>query len=309
MKLAILDGILDSPEWSPDGKSIVFSTNPTYPDTMWYSTNHVAIAAADGSDAATGGRVLTMKLDRNISGAEFDATGGKLFARLTDRGMTHLVEIILAGNDEEEVVRIIGGEVSVGSFVVEGGTTIALVSTASQPAEIMVLDGHPAAASRPLRQLTHVNDELLATVTLGSVEKVSFPCDDVRTYTELGSRPMKIDTVNHDVEMFVYKPVGCDPASGFKYPTVLWIHGGPVSQYDWAFAPIAQIYANRGYVVLQVNPRGSTGRGEEFCSALYADWGGPGLHDVLSAVDYAVEIGLSDPERLVVGGWSCASLF
>ena len=86
---------------------------------MWYSTNHVAIAAADGSDAATGGRVLTMKLDRNISGAEFDATGGKLYARLTDRGMTHLVEIILAGNDEEEVVRIIDGEVSVGSFVVE----------------------------------------------------------------------------------------------------------------------------------------------------------------------------------------------
>ena len=82
--------------------------------------------------------------------------------------------------------------------------------------------------------------------------------------------------------MFVYKPVGCDPASGFKYPTVLWIHGGPVSQYDWAFAPVAQIYANRGYVVLQVNPRGSTGRGEEFCAALYADWGGPGLHDVRS---------------------------
>ena len=48
MKLAILDGILDSPEWSPDGKSIVYGTNPTYPDTMWYSTNHVAIAAADG---------------------------------------------------------------------------------------------------------------------------------------------------------------------------------------------------------------------------------------------------------------------
>ena len=56
--------------------------------------------------------------------------------------------------------------------------------------------------------------------------------------------------------------------------------------------------------MLEVNPRGSTGRGEAYCAALYADWGGPALHDVLGAVDWAVEAGIADPARLCVGGWS-----
>ena len=192
------------------------------------------------------------------------------------------------------------------------------------------------AADRPLKRLTHVNDALLASVTLGEVEKVSFPCEDVRTYTTLGAKSMMIDTVNSEVEMFVFKPPGFVEGGGFKYPCLLWIHGGPVSQYllrgirihnkshnlplilvldyayksprsryDWGFGAPAQLFTNHGYVVLQVNPRGSTGRGEEFCAALFADWGGPGLHDVLSAVDYAVDVmGIADPDRLCVGGWS-----
>ena len=57
------------------------------------------------------------------------------------------------------------------------------------------------AADRPLKRLTHVNDALLASVTLGEVEKVSFPCEDVRTYTTLGAKSMMIDTVNSEVEM------------------------------------------------------------------------------------------------------------
>ena len=64
----------------------------------------------------------------------------------------------------------------------------------------------PLCGCRPLRRVTHVNDTLLSNVTLGGVKKVSFPCKDVRTYTHIGSRDMVIDTVNEDVEMFVYTP-------------------------------------------------------------------------------------------------------
>ena len=103
------------------------------------------------------------------------------------------------------------------------------------------------------------------------------------------------------VEMFVHFPPGFEATAGrgFKHPTLLWIHGGPVAQYDYSFSTDGHLFAAAGYVVLSVNPRGSTGRGEAFCAALFADWGGPALVDVLSAVDHAVAKGWSDPERLV----------
>ena len=205
-----------SPKWSPDGSSIVYSTSPTHPEVMWYSTGHVAVAAADGSDAATGGRVLTRKLDRNISGAEYSMAGDCIYATLTDHGCSHLCRISLSGAEEEEVSLIIGGEVSVSSWEIVGDSIATLISTAKHPGEIFLLEGHTAEAERPLRRVTHVNDALLASVTIGEVEKVSFPCKDVRTYTSLGSRRMYIDDVNDEVEMFVYKPPGFEEGNGFK---------------------------------------------------------------------------------------------
>ena len=83
------------------------------------------------------------------------------------------------------------------------------------------------------------------------------------------------------------------------------MQGGPVGQYDYSFQQEQHLFAAAGYVVLSVNPRGSSGRGQAFCQALFADWGGPALKDVLTAVDYAVGQGWSDPDRLCVGGWSC----
>ncbi|HEX4972753.1 MAG TPA: prolyl oligopeptidase family serine peptidase, partial [Steroidobacteraceae bacterium] len=89
-----------------------------------------------------------------------------------------------------------------------------------------------------------------------------------------------------------------------RYPTLLWIHGGPVSQYANSFSMSWQIFASHGYVVLGVNPRGSSGRGEAFAKEIYADWGNKDTQDVLAAVDYAVKQGVADPDRLGVGGWS-----
>jgi len=91
---------------------------------------------------------------------------------------------------------------------------------------------------------------------------------------------------------------------GRRYPTLLWLHGGPVSQYANSFTTAWQIFASSGYVVLGVNPRGSSGRGEAFATAIYADWGNKDTDDVLGAVDYAVKQGIADPDKLGVGGWS-----
>jgi dipeptidyl aminopeptidase/acylaminoacyl peptidase len=99
------------------------------------------------------------------------------------------------------------------------------------------------------------------------------------------------------------KPPDYEP--GRTYPTILDLHGGPVWQYYHDFANLDwQVLAASGYVVLGVNPRGSSGRGEQFALAIWAAWGQKDGEDVLAAVDWAVAHGIADPARLGVGGRS-----
>ncbi|MCA1801516.1 MAG: prolyl oligopeptidase family serine peptidase, partial [Rhodothermaceae bacterium] len=98
------------------------------------------------------------------------------------------------------------------------------------------------------------------------------------------------------------KPVGYE--DGKKYPAILWIHGGPVAQFDHSFDFTPHLFSANGYVVLMINPRGSSGYGQAFSEILFADWGNKDYEDVMAAVDYAIDEGYADPERLGVGGWS-----
>jgi dipeptidyl aminopeptidase/acylaminoacyl peptidase len=77
-----------------------------------------------------------------------------------------------------------------------------------------------------------------------------------------------------------------------------------VSQYDKSFSFEDQLFAANGYVVVLPNPRGSSGYGQDFSRAIFADWGNKDTQDVLAEVDYAVAQGYADPGRLGVGGWS-----
>jgi dipeptidyl aminopeptidase/acylaminoacyl peptidase len=85
---------------------------------------------------------------------------------------------------------------------------------------------------------------------------------------------------------------------------VLNIHGGPVYQFSNEFDLEWQLLAADGFAVVAANPRGSSGRGEKFSTAIWADWGNKDGQDVVAAVDYAVAAGVADPARLGVGGWS-----
>jgi dipeptidyl aminopeptidase/acylaminoacyl peptidase len=95
-----------------------------------------------------------------------------------------------------------------------------------------------------------------------------------------------------------------DAESGKKYPMLLRIHGGPNSQDAHSFSTERQLFAARGYAVLNVNYRGSGGRGKTYSQAIFADWGNHEVADLLACVDEAVKEGFADPDRLGVGGWS-----
>ena len=104
------------------------------------------------------------------------------------------------------------------------------------------------------------------------------------------------------VQAFVTKPPGFE--AGRRYPTILHIHGGPVGQHAWGYSAWTQYLAANGYVVVEPNPRGSTGRGQDFVRGIYQTWGITDYDDLIAAVDHVIAQGYADPERLAVTGYS-----
>jgi len=106
----------------------------------------------------------------------------------------------------------------------------------------------------------------------------------------------------YTIDCWVMKPVGYEP--GRRYPALLNIHGGPATQYGYSFHDEFQVQAGAGYAVIFCNPRGSQGYGETFTRAVRGDWGGGDYHDVSMAMDEALQrFDFIDPERLgVLGG-------
>lgn len=260
------------PTWRPDGKEIAFVTGGD-PRLIYYSTHRLASVPVSGGEH----RILTPALDRNVLEPSWSEDGRAIYFLVEDDRNQHLARLNVASGSIE---RVLEGRRETLLFDVGPKNRIAVLdSTVDVPQAIFALEG------RKLRPLTHHNDEWLASVRLGAVDEISFSSKD-------GTR----------ISGFVTKPP--DYVEGKRYPTLLWIHGGPVSQYANSFTATWQIFAANGYVVVGVNPRGSSGRGEAFSTAIYADWGNKDTDDVLAGVDHAVQLGIADPDRLGVGGWS-----
>ena len=92
--------------------------------------------------------------------------------------------------------------------------------------------------------------------------------------------------------------------ASIKYPMLLFIHGGPNGQDENEFELLRQLFAAHGYAVLNVNYRGSSGRGSVFQQSIFNNWGVYEVQDLLASVDQVVKQGLADPTKLAVGGWS-----
>ena len=261
-----------SPAWSPDGEWIAYVT-VVEPELIWYATSHLAVVSSDGGEPM----LLTRELDRNASSPRFTEDGEGILFRLEDSAESHLAWISVDGS---KIERIVQGPLSVRGFDLGPDGMIATVlATLHRPSEIHVGTGDE------LERITRTNDDFFAGIQLAEVKNVQFPSKD-----------------GTEIEGFVTLPVGYQ--EGLRYPTLLRIHGGPVSQFAHAFSFEAQLFAAKGYAVVQTNPRGSSGYGQAFSADLWAEWGVRDYEDVMAGVDYAIEQGWGDPNRLGVGGWS-----
>ena len=264
--------------WSPDGKLIAFlqGSEPKYDA---YKQNALTVVPVGGGSPS----VLGEKVDRGVSSPEFTRDSSAVTFLVADDRHEYPAKISVNGGAFEHL--------SDSAFVIAkqssaGGHTAVLASNDKMAPEIFALE------AGKLRKLTSHNDALLSELQLGAVEDITFKSND-----------------GTEIHGMMIKPPSFD--SSKKYPTLLWIHGGPNGQDDHSLPfntyPLQlerQLFAAHGYVVLAINYRGSSGRGAEFTRGIFADWGNKEVADLLAGVDYALASGVADPQRLGIGGWS-----
>jgi dipeptidyl aminopeptidase/acylaminoacyl peptidase len=262
------------PEWSPDGKWIAFLDGEERKYGA-YGMDRLALVATDGTGAPTRFKAAE-DLDRGVSSPRFNADGKSIRFLVTDDRSVYPMKANLAGGAAE---RLLSPPVVISTWNTVAGRTVTMSGGNTKANEIYVWE------ESGLRQLTHQNDALLAELDLGATEEVSFKSKD-----------------GTQVNGLLTYPVGY--VKGTKVPLLLRIHGGPNSQDQHSLSIERQMFAANGYAVLAVNYRGSAGRGQKFSRAIFADWGNYEVQDLLAGVDHVIKMGVADPDRLGVGGWS-----
>jgi dipeptidyl aminopeptidase/acylaminoacyl peptidase len=259
-------------DWSPDGESLVY-LQTSEAKLNAYNMNRLAVVRAAGGEP----KILTENFDRGVSAPHFSADGSSIFFLVADDRWEYPARIAVNGGD---VTRIIQGPGAI-STLKEGkdGRQVVLAASDVAPAELYVLERDA------LRPLTHHNDALIAQLKLGTTEEFSCVAKD-----------------GTEVHGLLVKPP--DYVAGRKYPMLLRIHGGPNGQDQHSFSFDHQLFAANGYVVVAVNYRGSSGRGEKYGTAIAGDWGNKEVVDLEAAVNHVLEMGVADPDRMGVGGWS-----
>jgi dipeptidyl aminopeptidase/acylaminoacyl peptidase len=257
--------------WSPDGTLIAYGQGSA-PKFDFHNLNRLTVVPVSGGVP----RVLTESLDRGTSSPVFTEDGRFIVFTVAADRTQYLARIAVAGGAVEPVI---DGPRVVSAHSRGKGRSAVLLSTDTAPAEIHAI------ASSGVRKLTTHNDAVVGELELVPAEDISFKSKD-----------------GTEVHALLTKPIGYQ--AGRRYPMLVRIHGGPTGQDAHSFQFERQLFAAHGYVVLNVNYRGSSGRGAKFSESIFADWGNLEVDDVLAAVDYVVAQGIADPDKLGIGGWS-----
>ncbi|MGI9248171.1 MAG: S9 family peptidase [Woeseiaceae bacterium] len=266
------DGPDSSPVFSPDGLKIAYLQGGP-PKYSGYDPTQLAVISVDGGEAF----LPTRALDLTVSAPRWSLDGKTLHFLVTEDRVRPLASMPSIGGKIKRAYPADTMPGVVRSFDI-GPNGMAVVTTfAQKPAEIYRTNDGAA--------LSDHNRELRESIDWATVEGFdSIGKDDVM------------------VGSMLLKPPGF--REGVRYPTIANVHGGPVAQDGYEFDSTSQALAAQGFLVVNPNYRGSSGRGREFSRAIYADWGNLEIQDIHTVMDKLVAEGLADPKRLGIGGWS-----
>lgn len=263
--------------WSPDGKTLAFlqGVEPKYGQ---YGQDRLAI-----TNVAAGAtpQVLTDSLDRAVTSYVFNKDSTEITATIDDDTTAYPITL---NTRTHAIKKLSQGPAVVSNLVSAAGHIAVLSSNDTSPTEVYALEGDH------LRKITKHTDAFVAQLKIGAVRDLLFKSAD-----------------GTPIHGLVVEPPNFEP--GRKYPTILYIHGGPNLQDEHSFAYDGyqfkrQMLAASGFVVLGVNYRGSSGKGDAFSRAIAADWGHKEVEDLMAGVDALIQQGIADPGRLGIGGWS-----
>ena len=275
-ELRILPFVPDVLQWSPDGSQLLLlNETGEHPDDT-----RVILIEVDTGDVRT-----LEPGDTTPAWASWVGDGSKLLV-LTAHGYWTPLELVDMSTHQTRRLELLpeGGNIAGGFSLSADGQIVSLVWQDPQTsAEVWAgpLDGE-------LRCLTHLNPELDG-LQLATMEPVEWPASD-----------------GIMIEGWLARPFGADPSQ--RLPLIVHVHGGPTgrwganfrgSWHDWW-----QNLAAAGYAVFRPNPRGSTGRGAEFTASNRNDLGGMDYDDIMQGVDWLIDSGVADPERIGMLGWS-----
>jgi dipeptidyl aminopeptidase/acylaminoacyl peptidase len=205
--------------------------------------------------------------------------GNSLFDLVAKQGRTPIVRVDAQSGAVTEITR---GDQAVLDYSItpDAHTTVALIST-----PVMIGDLYTIAGDGAQTRLTDPNKVLWSQLNLSAPEEINYKSFDGK-----------------NIQGWIQKPPDFD--ANKKYPLILDIHGGPHAAYGWVFDHEFQWMAAKGYVVLYVNPRGSTSYGQDFGNIIQYHYPGDDYRDLMIGVDELVKRGYVDPKKLGVTGGS-----
>jgi dipeptidyl aminopeptidase/acylaminoacyl peptidase len=267
-----------SPLYSPDGKwiAITISDNPP----SWAGSGLIEVFPAAGGQA----KALTASYDAQPNITGWSADGKRIYFNEAKGTSTQLYSLDVASNKIEEIKTT--PAVLAGINLNRTGTMLGFVrQTSDTPPDAFV----SAVSTFTPVQVSHANSDTKLP-PVGKTEVIHWTSKDGK-----------------EIEALLTYPVGYQ--AGQKVPLILNIHGGPTGVFQQTFLggrgvyPLAT-FSSKGYAILRANPRGSSGYGTEFRRANYKDWGGADYQDLMTGVDKVIAMGVADPDRLGVMGWS-----
>lgn len=285
--LNVLDnpGKLANMQWSPDGKSLAFRASSDLHDSVEGSL--FLMDPDDKSQSFSELTNLVQGLELSVIDFLWEDNKTLLFAAEESVDIS-LTRISLSDGITRETI-IPGGEIVFRRFLRHENNLFFAGNTSEHPNELIQYDYKTS----QLKKLTNHN-KWLDEIKLAKQEKVEYPARDA-----------------YDIHGVLVYPLNYQP--GKKYPLIVYIHGGPEAavQNGWTsrYSTWGQFAASRDYFVFSPNYRAGSGRGVDFTMVGFGDLLGTEYDDVLDGIDFLIQSGKVDPEKVGIGGGSYGGFF